>query len=782
MSSNALSQFVRNPLIVLVIVILSTVATFSVSVRALKQSYAEQSVDQERRIQAQRIRSRLLYLQQKSVRIARMIVLTGSSDWEEFYQHNEQKFQNWIEIAAEFRSELSDGILKQRQSSLKQKLSALEAEAFRLVRNNQSEEARELLYGREYQNALVKHTKLLERSIELEEPLLRLVELREEIVTLNDLITMAARSASITGELKWKEQYEHLSLEAEVVQQEARLLVPHVFNSLTAQKRDVFRQRMGELETDLFAQLERGELEEAKSFLTNSEYNRIYSEYRAASEVVNHKLEKHLQTLREEQKEQLFGRVNAFYLLFPVMVLSWVYVLWTLFQWKRESRRFQEKLLRTNRELAESQKTLEETAEQANQMAQVAQLSKRELEVLCRNAEQANSAKSSFLASMSHEIRTPMTAIVGYAEYLLEHVEGEENRQAVETICRNSGYLLQLINDILDLSKIESEKMSIELLEFSPVDVLHEVMSLMRLRAENKGLDFVLDHEGIGSELLLRSDPTKIRQILFNLVENAIKFTESGEVRVVARLIRPVGQQGLSTFQIEVVDTGIGIAEEQQSKLFTTFSQVEPTIARQYGGTGLGLAISKKLARLMNGELTVSSRPGVGSCFTMTVSAQVVASVRRLSEEGQSGSLQPVAAESVSLNSKRILLAEDAVDNQRLLKFLLNKAGAEVVIAKNGEVAVEIVESSEVAGEPFDLILMDLAMPVMDGYAATRQLRQQGCRVPIVALTAHAMSEHRERCLEVGCDDYLSKPVKQPVLLEMVHRYTTVRDSEVSHR
>ncbi len=398
----------------------------------------------------------------------------------------------------------------------------------------------------------------------------------------------------------------------------------------------------------------------------------------------------------------------------------------------------------------------------------------RELAAAKDQAEAFSRCKSEFLANMSHEIRTPMTAILGYADVLLE--EGDlskapENRiEAICTIQRNGTHLLQIINDILDLSKIEAGKMTVESAPCSPIQLLADVESLMRVRAESKGLALEIECEGELPETI-HSDPTRLRQILVNLVGNAVKFTEQGGVRVVARLVR----RDEPRLEFDVVDSGVGMTPEQTHRLFQAFSQADATTTRRFGGTGLGLVISKRLAEMLGGDVTVAdTKAGVGSTFRLTLSIGSLADAKLVYAYGGPASLvreRPAIRQeafSERLAGRRILLAEDGVDNQRLIAFVLHKSHAEVVSVENGQMAVAEALAAVESGRPFDVVLMDMQMPVMDGYQAVALLRAKGYRRPIVALTAHAMSGDRQRCVASGCDDYASKPIDRAALIEQI--------------
>ena len=397
------------------------------------------------------------------------------------------------------------------------------------------------------------------------------------------------------------------------------------------------------------------------------------------------------------------------------------------------------------------------------------------MEQLYGAAEVANRAKSEFLANMSHEIRTPMTAILGYAELLAESLDKPEQLDAVQIIRRNGEHLLAIINDILDLSKLEAGKMQVERRAVAPLEIVEDVISLLRVRAEGKRLKLRLVIDGPIPKTI-QTDATRLRQILLNLVGNAIKFTELGEVRVTLRLADggPHGRQ----LAFEVADTGIGMTPEQLKNLFRPFQQADASTSRKYGGTGLGLAISKRLAEMLGGDILATSRLGEGSTFVVTIDPGPLADAEGvLPAESRlvPSSSRPEEQDALPQLRCRVLLAEDGPDNQRIISFFLTKAGASVTVVDNGRKAVEMAlgadrsgEANPAEGPPFDVILMDMQMPVMDGYEATRRLRARGYNGPIIALTAHAMAHDRRKCLDAGCDDYAAKPIDRNELVRLV--------------
>jgi len=440
-----------------------------------------------------------------------------------------------------------------------------------------------------------------------------------------------------------------------------------------------------------------------------------------------------------------------------------------------ERKRAEEALRQSRTELEQTNNQLEKMIDRANQMA--------------LQAEAASAAKSEFLANMSHEIRTPMTAILGFSEVLDDEImccpvcpnmsqcpRRESGADALSTIERSAKHLMQVINDILDISKIESDRLDMRRVACSPVHVLAEVQSLMEVQAKAKNLSLRCGFAGPIPETIM-SDPTRIHQILVNLVGNAIKFTEIGSVEVTGRFLDKNEFGGSPRLCFEVRDTGIGLTQVQILKLFKPFSQVDTSPTRQFSGTGLGLAISRRLAKLLGGDIEVRSSPGIGSTFTVTIDPGSLDGICMIHEVQDLLVQLPtpinITNPDKALLQVRILLAEDGEDNQRLISSLLKKAGADVTAVENGQLAVDQALAARELDRQFDVILMDMQMPVMDGYTAIRQLRERDYYSgPIIALTAHAMVEDRQKCIAAGCNDYISKPIDRQLLIATVARHT----------
>ncbi len=379
-------------------------------------------------------------------------------------------------------------------------------------------------------------------------------------------------------------------------------------------------------------------------------------------------------------------------------------------------------------------------------------------------AEKATRAKDMFLASMSHEIRTPLTALLGFADLLAGPKLSESDRlNYAMVIQRNGVHLLSLINDILDLSLIETHGLSIEHLPFSLAQLLGDVAVLMQGRADERGLAFTTVLEG-PVPAVVSSDPTRLRQVLLNLVGNAIKFTLKGSVKVSARF-----EAASSEIVLTVTDTGAGILPEHLARLFQPFEQGDISMSRRFGGSGLGLAISKRIVETMGGAISVESQPSRETTFVVRLPVVVPAGTAFTTTLSQTA--PDLTPDSARLPVGRVLVVEDGEDNQDLIAALLRGRGLTATIAPNGEIAVAAALAAWKGGEAFDLVLMDMQMPVMDGYEATRQLRAASYPFAIVALTAHAIEGERERCLAAGCDEYQRKPIDRIAFTKMLQRF-----------
>jgi two-component system sensor histidine kinase/response regulator len=374
-------------------------------------------------------------------------------------------------------------------------------------------------------------------------------------------------------------------------------------------------------------------------------------------------------------------------------------------------------------------------------------------------AEAENRAKSEFLAHLSHELRTPLTAILGYTDLLLATDQPPE-RNHLHIIKRNGRHLLSLLNDVLDLSKIEAGKLEVDQLDVQLHTFINEISSLITVNAQDKNLQLKISAV-TPLPVRIKTDPTRLRQILLNLLGNAIKFTDVGEVCL------EIGEtlvDGKNILEFSVIDTGIGITDSDLEKLFKPFSQAGRINSLREPGTGLGLAISRQLAQYLGGNISVSSDPGMGSKFTVRIDPGSLDDVPRQLLDVTTQLDTTINTEAIRLHG-HILVTDDLPDIRYLIGHLISSFGGRVSYASNGEEAIAMVNERAANNESFDLMIMDSQMPVMDGLAATRLLRAQGCTTPILALTAATLRGERELCIAAGADDYLSKPIEAATLL-----------------
>jgi len=389
-------------------------------------------------------------------------------------------------------------------------------------------------------------------------------------------------------------------------------------------------------------------------------------------------------------------------------------------------------------------------------------------------AQMATELKSQFLANMSHEIRTPLTAVIGYADTLLEHdLEEEEREHSVIRILHNGKHLLRIINDILDISKIEAGQLSIEKIVVSPVALMRDIDSLIGESIREKGLVFNINyHFPLPSEIV--TDPTRLKQILLNLIGNAKKFTTQGSVDVDIAFLSSRNQ-----LRYVISDSGLGMCEQQQSRLFKPFSQADASTTRKYGGTGLGLYISRQLAKMLGGDLICESQEGKGSRFIVSIATGSLSS-------GELNEIPLMEVRETLMESNKsvfvipslrgtVLLAEDLADNQRLISRYIKSTGASVVVVDNGQLAVEQALANE-----FDLILMDMQMPVMGGGEAVQWLRRVGNMSPIAMLTANAMKEEKDHCMKLGVNDFLTKPIDKRSFFIVLAKYLKCNDQSAT--
>jgi signal transduction histidine kinase len=570
----------------------------------------------------------------------------------------------------------------------------------------------------------------IRRLLDCGEQQLHTAQLCAEIARLDEVLTMSANMASATGEARWQQRYDEHVGDLDAAIAALRAISPRLFDQELGGDTDAANRRLVAMETKAFELVRAGQVAAARAVLDGADYAADKAIYAAGNARAQLALTALVDAERLVAQRVSLVSMIATGVLTLVAAAAW----WALANRSRAAR--------ANATLAIAK---------AQAVA----------------AEEASRQKSRFVADISHELRTPLTAILGYAELLAdESYPSSQRNEAHATILRNGRHLLEVVNDLLDVAKLEAGQLQIAVAPTDPVVVVEDVASLMRVRAHAKGLQLEVEF-ATPVPRSLATEALRLRQILVNLVGNAVKFTECGLVRVV------VGHDvvaGRMTFA--VVDQGVGMRPDQVGRLFADFGQVDEDNERRSVGTGLGLCLSRRLAVMLGGDIEVRSELRRGSTFTLWLPAVAPAEQLWQPEAGPRAPRPGVVASPASgrLRGRRILLAEDGPDNQRLVSWLLAREGADVVVVGDGKQALDAFAAA--GSRPFDLVLMDMHMPEIDGYRATELLRERGAALPIVALTANAMTDDRQRCLRSGCSDYLSKPIDRQQLVALCDRLT----------
>jgi len=556
-----------------------------------------------------------------------------------------------------------------------------------------------------------------------------------QIVYLDEALTMSALMCATSGDLEWKRKYDELekALDQELVR--AHRFAPEITGNNGSTLTSTANDRLLELEALAFELIRVGRLDEALDVMKSQEYASAKEIYSGGTESLLLALRAHTDLMRSRLARRQVQMITGTSIAIVILLGLWIRVGKSMGRHDRLRDEFEERLSHYAAELEESNS---------------------ELGMARESAELASLAKGEFVATVSHELRTPMNGVIGCAGLLADSELTEEQLEYVEAIQASGETLLALINDVLDFSKMEAGKMTLETRPESPTGLVHHVHSMLSQAAKAKNLDFRCEIESGLPEIVL-IDAVRMGQILTNLIGNAIKFTDSGEVVLGLSCKQPTAETVELCFSVK--DSGIGVAPETLPSLFNDFVQADNSTSRKFGGTGLGLAISQRLVLMMGGKISAESTIGAGSTFTVTIPTQVV--VERVAAPKIEA---PISEEIFA----RVMLVEDNVINQMVASRMLSKLGCEVIQASNGQECLDALEANSI-----DLILMDCQMPVMDGYEASRRIRSASSphqEVPIVAVTANAGAQDRKRCFDEGMNDYLTKPIQFQELRETLER------------
>ena len=799
--------------------------------------------NQLRQLRSMELKQTILHLHEVLTMSARMATSTGDPRWEQRYESFQPQLADAIEEALSVLPDLYQVAGVQFTADANAKLVDMERQAFELVRDGRSTEARDLLFGQQYEKQSQNYAMGMTRFADVKGKTLRLMELQGIIMHLDEVLTMSATMAAVTGDERWEDRYNEYEPRLDFAIREASELVPDLLRGDTAHKTEQANKALVAMEVRAFGFVRAGHLQQAQQLLFGSEYEEQKATYKVGMTHLGVHLRSAAGAERARNNQRSLWKLCLVASLLPVLLACWL-MLWRAFR-ERELGLEGEALLRLNALEAVANAILitdpaghiqwvnpsfttltgfsaAESTGQTPSMLSSGQHPREFFEdmwkILLRgetyrgevvnrhkdgteyparlliapvtgadgtimnfvsvmeddsdrkafqdalvdakeSAELSNQTKSEFLANISHEIRTPVHGILGLTQVLLDDQLNEEQREHADSIASCGQTLLILINDLLDLSKLDGGAMELEIVPTDLRALVDDVCATLSPLADDRGNRIAVDYPSEEGQYAL-VDPVRLRQVLLNLVGNAVKFTSCGKIKIVVRWRQDIDEN--SILHVEVNDTGVGIPAGQLDTIFERFVQGEGATTRKFGGSGLGLTISKELVELMSGSIGVKHL-AVGTSFFIDVPLELCAApalVNALAKSTQ----QP------DLAGLRVLVAEDNKVNQTITRRMLAKLGCEAVLVEDGGEAAERVLS-----EQFDVVLMDCMMPTVDGYQGSRRIRQAESeaggvtkRIPIIALTARAMSGDRELCLEAGMDDYLSKPLTLEDLARML--------------